>query len=585
MRWPGSCARWACPARTSRPGEGERAARYRSLLAGKKMLIMLDNARGEQQIRPLLPASPASLVIVTSRNQLAGLAAAEGARLLSVDVLNQDEAVQLLTARIGSSTGRRRTRGDRRDRKLVRAPAARAGGRRCPCRRTARLPARRAGRRAEGRAWPPRSPGRRRPGFQRPGCLLLVLPAAQRPGGADVPAAGLAPRPRHQRPRRGQPRRQSLSPRPAACCANSPAHYLITEHTPGRYAFHDLLRAYAASQARDIDDQPDRDAAIGRVLDHYLHTANRAALLGRPNRELFTIAPPYPGTCPERPADRWQALAWFEAERQVLLAAVTLAAETGADRHAWQLPSAMAAYLYWRGYSRELVTVMGTALAAATRLGDALGQAMSFWGLGSAYSSTGDYDQARAHLERGLSLYQRLGDRMREAWTQQSLAQLAKLQSRYADALGHNEQALRLVQAIGHEAAKAELLGDIAEDCALLGDYQRARASCEQSLALIAKLDDPEFEHVVWATLGYIEFHLGNLARAAAHFESALGLCRDRSDRLNEAEILAHVGDMRHAADEVPQAREAWQQALAIFDEIQHPNAGNVRAKLASMAE
>jgi tetratricopeptide (TPR) repeat protein len=144
---------------------------------------------------------------------------------------------------------------------------------------------------------------------------------------------------------------------------------------------------------------------------------------------------------------------------------------------------------------------------------------------------------------------------------------------------------LTILQAIGHEAAKAELLGDIARDRALLGDHQRARAFCEQSLALIAKLGDREFEHTVWATLGYIEFHLGNFARSAAHFESALGLCRDRGDRLNEAEILAHVGDMRHAADELPQAREAWQQALAILDDIQHPDAGNVRAKLAGMAE
>ena len=383
------------PSQDIPPGEGERAARYRSLLAGKKMLIMLDNARGEQQIRPLLPASPASLVIVTSRNQLAGLAAAEGARLLSVDVLNQDEAVQLLTARIGSTRAVAEPEATDEIASLcAHLPLALAVAAACAVARPGfplatlatelrDVPGRLEALDAGDPAFSVRAvfswsyqhlSERAAPMFR----LLSLHPGPD----ISVPAAASLAAVDESEARR-------LLRELARDC-------LITEHTPGRYAFHDLLRAYAASQARDIDDQPDRDAAIGRVLDHYLHTANRAALLGRPNRELFTIAPPYPGTCPERPADRWQALAWFEAERQVLLAAVTLAAETGADRHAWQLPSAMAAYLYWRGYSRELVTVMGTALAAATRLGDALGQAMSFWGLGSAYSSTGDYDQARA---------------------------------------------------------------------------------------------------------------------------------------------------------------------------------------------
>jgi tetratricopeptide (TPR) repeat protein len=116
---------------------------------------------------------------------------------------------------------------------------------------------------------------------------------------------------------------------------------------------------------------------------------------------------------------------------------------------------------------------------------------------------------------------------------------------------------------------------------ALLGDYQRARAYCEQSLALIRSLVGCNFEYYVWDTLGYIEQHLGNFDRAAANFEVALDLCRDFGSRVNEAEILTHVGDARHAVGELPQARRAWQQALAIYDNIQHPGADQVRAKLA----
>jgi tetratricopeptide (TPR) repeat protein len=357
---------------------------------------------------------------------------------------------------------------------------------------------------------------------------------------------------------------------------------LITEHAPSRYAFHDLLRSYAASQARGCDSQSCRDAAISRTLDHYLHTAGSAALLLRPSDAPLALPTPGPGACPEQPGDHRQALAWFEAEHQVLLAAVALAAETGADTHAWQLPWAMKEYLLKRGYPYERITIFGIALAAAERLDDTLGQAMALRALGNACTDTGKYDQAHAYHERCILLYQRLGDHMGEAWAQHNLSTLAEVQGRYAEALGHNEQALRLLQAIGHESGEAETLGNIGWFHALLGDYHQARSFCEQSLALIAKLGDCEFVYFVWDTLGYIERNLGDFARAVTHFEHALALCRDYGDRATEAEILTHLGDARHAAGELPQARQAWQQALATYNDMHHPGGEQVRAKLAS---
>ena len=168
---------------------------------------------------------------------------------------------------------------------------------------------------------------------------------------------------------------------------------------------------------------------------------------------------------------------------------------------------------------------------------------------------------------------------------QQSLAGLAGLQGRYADGLGHSEQALRLYQVIGHEAGEAGVLGNVAWFHAVLGDYQRARTFCEQSLALIAKVGSCDFECQIWDTLGYIELHLDNFAQAAAHFEFALGLCRGYGFRSDEAEFLAHLGDARFAAGELPQARQAWQQALAIYNDIQHPDADKIRTKLAVMED
>jgi DNA-binding SARP family transcriptional activator len=565
------------------PTPEAQAGLYRSVLAGRRMLIVLDNARDEQQVRPLLPASPASLVIVTSRNQLSGLAATDGAWLLSLDVLSHDEAVQLLIARIGASrTGAEPGAIDEIAAQCARLPlalavtAARAAARpRFPLAELAadlrcavgRLDALDAGDPAAS--------------------VRAVFSWSYEQLSADAARMfrllGL-----HPGPDISVPAAASL----AAVDEAQASHLLrelardclITEHAPGRYTFHDLLRAYAASQARDRDSQQERDAAIGRVLDHYLHTAWLGATLLAPSHEPATLAPPCPGTRPERPADHGQALAWFEAEHQVLLTAVTFAAETGADRHAWQLPWAITGYLYRRGYPHERVNVMASAVAAATRLDDALGQARSLRGLGHACAVTGSHDQARAYLERALPFYQRLDDRVGEARVQQNLAVLAEAQGRYADALGHSEQALGLFQAMSDETGEAELLTNVAWFHSLVGDYPRARACCEQSLALIAKLGGCHFEYTVEDTLGYIELHLGNFARAAEHFECALELCGDH-DRFNEAEILTHLGDARHAAGDLPRARQAWQQALVIYDEIYHPDADKVREKLASAAD
>jgi tetratricopeptide (TPR) repeat protein/DNA-binding XRE family transcriptional regulator len=557
------------------------AALYRSVLAERRMLIVLDNARDEHQVRPLLPASPASVVIITSRNQLAGLAAADSAHLLRLDTLGHDEAVQLLAARIGAGRAASES-----------AAVAEIAG------LCAHLPLALAVAAAQAAA--------------RPGIPLTVLAdeLCYTAGRLDVLDAGdpavsvhavfswsyeqLSTDAARMFALLGLHPGPDISVRAAASLAavtESQARRLlrelsrdclVTEHAPDRYAFHDLLRTYATDKAWDRYSAPDRDAAIGRILDHYLHTAVHAAFLLQPSREKIALAPPRPGAVPERPGDHRQALAWFDAEHHVLLAAVTVALGMGADSHAWQLPWAMTEYLYRRGYLRARVTAFGSAVAAATRLDDARGQATSLRALASACIDAADYDQARAHLERCRALYQRLGDLRGEAWTQVGFSRLAEVQGRYADALGHGERALRLYQAIGDQAGEALVLTSIAWANVLLGDHLRGRAFGEKSLALIAKLGGCDFECHAWGTLGYAELHLGDPSRAAAHFEAALSLCREYGDRYTEAEILTLVGNARHAVGEPRLARQAWREALAIYDKIQHPAAAKVRAKLAS---
>jgi DNA-binding SARP family transcriptional activator/tetratricopeptide (TPR) repeat protein len=554
---------------------------YRSLLTDRKVLIVLDNVRDEQQMRPLLPASPGSLVLVTSRSQLSGLAAADGARLLSLDVLSHAEAVQLLAARLGHA------------RAAAEPDAAGQIASLCAC-----LPLALAVAAARAAA---------RPGFSLDALAGELTDAAARLDALDAGDPDSSVRAvfswsvrqlsdqaarmfgllgLHPGPDITVPAAASLAklaePDARRLLHELTRAHLIAEHLPGRYAFHDLLRAYAAEQAHRIGSDTDQHEATGRVLDHYLHTAARAARLCNPTIEPVVLVTPRLGADPERPADRQQALAWFEAEHQVLLDAVVLAAESGFDSHAWQLPWAMAPFLQIRGYWQEWAATQRTALTAAVRLGDSAAQALSGRCLADALTSLGDHDQAGDHYASSLTLCQRLGDRFGEARTQQSLGWLAECQGRYADALGHDEQALRLFHAIGDKANEAITLNNVGWHHSTVGDYQQAREFCRQALTLSAEIG---LRSCAWDSLGYAEHHLGNLAEAAACYERALSLSREFGDRLGDAEILTHLGDNHHAAGELAQAREAWQQALAIFDDIQHPDAGQVRAKLASTTD
>jgi transcriptional regulator with XRE-family HTH domain/tetratricopeptide (TPR) repeat protein len=554
------------------------AGLYRSLVAERKMLIVLDSARDEQQVRPLLPASPASLVLITSRNQLAGLAA-NGARLLTLDVLPHHEAIQLLTARIGAARAAAEPAALAEIAGMcallplaLTVAAARAAARPTfPLAAlaaelrdiTGRLDALDAGDPAASvRAVFASSYQQLSTESARLFRLLGLYPGSDISALAAASLAGTA------------------EPEARRLLRELTRAHLIAEHTPGRYAFHDLLRAYATSQAHGTDTEAEREAATGRALDHYLHTAYRAAELIRPHREPIIIDPPRPCVTSGQPPDRRQAVAWFEAEHQGLLAAITLAAGSGLDRYAWQLPWTMMPFLDAHGYYQEWAASQRTALAAATRLGDTAGQATSSRMLANAVTMLGDYDAARAHLEHSLDLYRGLGDRFGEAKTYQDLNVLAERQRRYADALSHSEHALRLYQAIGHEAGETEMLNAVGWIHALLGDYQEARASCQQALARCAAVGHHMLEAYALDSLGYAEHHLGNFSEAAACYQRALRISRESGDRQLETMILTHVGDARQAAGELPLAREAWQQALDILEDMQHPDADQVRAKL-----
>jgi tetratricopeptide (TPR) repeat protein len=558
-----------------------RQALYRSLLEGRRMLIVLDNARDPAQVRPLLPATPTAMVLITSRSELAGLVASDGARTLTLDVLSGTEAYQLIAARLGEP-------------RLAAEPEA-ADELIGLC---ARLPLALAITAARAVA--------------HPGFTLAALAAELRDAkgrldalstgedATDVRAVLSWSYQNLQPPAARMFRLLGLHPGPeiTAAAAASLAGtglaearrllreltrcHLLAEPGAGRYAFHDLLRAYAAEQAAALDSGDDRRAATGRMLDHYLHSARSADQQLNPLREPITRLPPPPrcGVTPETMGSRQRALAWFEAELQVLQAIVNLAAETGFDVHAWQIPWAMVDFLDTRGYWREWAATQRPAVAAATRSGDVAGQAAATRLLASACARLGEYNQARVHLADCLGLYQQLGDRSGEARAHQSLSWIAERQSAHADALDHSEQALRLFRVAGNRPGQASALNSVGWCHALLGDPQQAQRYCREALALNQELCDRDGEAHTWDSLGYAERKLGHLATATTCYQHALRIFREVGARYNEADTLANIGDTRHESGNQAQARASWQKALAILDDLKHADASQIRAKL-----
>jgi DNA-binding SARP family transcriptional activator/predicted negative regulator of RcsB-dependent stress response/DNA-binding XRE family transcriptional regulator len=553
------------------------AALLRSVLADKRMLIVLDNAAGAGQVRPLLPGSPGCLVLITSRARLTGLAAADGATVLDLDVLDTHEATELLARRLGPSR--------------VAEPAAAELVELC-----GRLP------------------------------LALAITAARAAARPGFPLAAMAGELRHEAGRldaldTGEPAssvrqvfswsyRQLTSPAatmfrllgvhpgpgisaPAAAslAGVSPAAarhalteltgaHLLTEPSPGRYALHDLLRAYATELATGTDPGPDRHEALGRVLDHYLHTAHAAALQITPNRPPVGLGPVRAGVLPECLAGREQAAAWFGAEQQVLFATIAQAAQHGFGAHAWQLPWTLVDFLNREGRWIELAAIQRVALKASERLGDEAGQARTLVHLALACTRTNEHDQACVHLAHAIPLYQCLGDDDGEAIAQQALAAVYDQQGRFADAIDHTERALTLYRATGNRVRQAQCLSNTGWFQAQLGDYQQARVLCEQGLAISGELGDRYAVAMGQDSLGYVEHKLGHLVESAGCYRQALVILRDLGDRYFETVILTRLGEVLCEDGDRQAAREAWRQALSILDDLDHPDAAGVRDRL-----
>ncbi len=563
-----------------------RAGLYRSLVAGRRILIVLDNARDVEQVRPLLPGSPGCLVLVTSRARLAGLTVAGNAELLALDVLSDDEARQLLAVRLGAAQVAAEPDAVNEliglcaglPLAMVVAAARAAAHPRFPLTWLAAELRDTAGR-LDGLDVGDATTSIRSVlswSYQQLGDLaarmLRLLAVHPGPSITAAAAASMA----------GIPLPQVRHTLRALADAN-----LITEYLPGRYALHDLLRAFAAEHAQAVGHAEDHRAAAGRMLDHYLHTVHATGLTTLWEREPITLAPPAPGVVPEAFAARDQALAWLDAEHAVLVKVTGQAAETRIDANAWQLAWSLAVVFRMRGLWQDLLATQRVALGAARRLRDQNAQAYSHRELGLASARAGQLREAYSHLGRALKLYEKLGDRDGQARARIIIGNVHASQGRDRDALDCALDALRPPpsdrQPPGKPitpTARAIALNNLGWYHARLGELDEARTQCEHALQLFRGMGNQYGQAVTLDSLGYIYHQLGNDHQAIAHYRLAADQCRQIGDLHFLPHTLAQLGESCQAVSDTAGARDAWQQAADILDSMQHPGAHEIQARL-----
>ncbi|GAA1672951.1 BTAD domain-containing putative transcriptional regulator [Nonomuraea maheshkhaliensis] len=560
-------------------GTDAQAGLYRSLLAGKRVLVLLDDARDEGQVRPLLPASPGCLALITSRDHLAGLVATEGARPIQLGLLTDAEARELLAHRLGID-------------RITAEPEAVA----TIISRCARLPlalAVMAARAATQPDFPLQALADQ---------LLDARSALDAFVGAD-PATDLravfsvsysrlpADAARlfrllglHPGPEVSVAAAASLAGVTVAqvrpMLATLTTAQLLIEQRPGRFALHDLLGVYAGELVREQETGAESHAALCRLLDHYVHTGHRAAMLINPARREVRLDACGQGVAVHALTDAGQAETWLSDERSVLIRAIDLSMNVGLDAAAWHIAWALENFLDWRAQWGDFADTQSIALDAAERLDDGFRQFLSHLALGCALISLDRHAEAHTHARQALELAADQADEEGQAEAHHTLAWIHRRRGDFDEAIRHMRLALDLYRAADVPHGQADILNGLGFLYVELGECHQALRCCGQALALFQQVEDLQGQGQAWAGLGYAHHHLGRHDDAVTRYRQALELLRAGRDRATEAETLVHLGDAYAALRSDQSARQAWQDALAVLDELGSPDAEHVRAKL-----
>jgi DNA-binding SARP family transcriptional activator/tetratricopeptide (TPR) repeat protein len=551
-------------------GTAERAARYRSLLAGRRMLIMIDNARDVEQVRPLLPGSPSCAAVVTSRDALAGLVARDGARRLDLGLLPPAEAVRLLEALIGE-----------RVEAEPEATMTLAG-------HCARLPL--ALRVAAERA--AASPGisladltseladqqERLDLLDATGDRLTAIKAvfSWSVRHLDDQAArafrllGLHPSADFDAYAAAALTDTTLRQARWLLHRLARAH-LIQPAGTGRYGMHDLIRAYAADQAADSGSEQEREVALTRLFDHYLATAAAAAVTLFPADPDQPALPQPGGTVPPVPpvTSPARALAWLDAQRSTLVAVAAHATDHGWPGHAIGLAATIFRYPDL-GHFTDAAAIHSHARRAAAQAGDRAAEAAALTMLGAADAARGRLRQATRHLEQALALCHEDGDRIGEARALGTLGTADYCQGRYQQSARCHRQALAIYLEVGDHAGEARELHSLGLVDLRQGRYEQAAGRLRRSLALFRDAGMRSGEAHVLGHLGELELQQGRYPQAAAHLRRSLRVGGEVGSRLSQARALACLGLSELRQGRRQEAVGHLLQSLAL-----HSQAGN----------
>jgi tetratricopeptide (TPR) repeat protein len=542
---------------------GERAAFFRERLEGTKTLIVLDNASSTAQIRPLLPNSPGCLVLVTSRRRLAGL---DDARSLALDVLSQNDSVALLHKVAGPG---RIAAHHPAILELIelcgRMPLAiRVIAARLRHHRVLRI---------EEVVAQLRDDNARLQHLQDEDRNLTAV--------FDLSYQDLAEAEQHLFRLLGLVPGPDVDAYAVASLTGADHrtaerlleslldHNLLTQHTPERYRFHDLVRVYARTLT-DQDRVEDREAAFDRLLDYYTYTARAAdRYLARNPRSGPPAGAAPPATAPDL-ADRAAALAWLRAERSNLLAAVTQAAARARQPSAVALTAALAAFLQSEGPWPQAATLHLAAAALAHEYGDSSAEAYASSDLGRIRMTTGDNTAAIGLHERALAIFRRLGDGRGEANALWELGRASYLTGDHPGAEGLLGQGLAIFQNLGDRQGQGNCLRELGHVRYLSGDFPAAQDLFERALAIFWELDDRfGAANTLWE-LGRVRLLIGDYPAAGEMMEQALVIYQDFGSRHGEANALSDLGQVRWVTGNYPAAAALQEQALAIFQDLGH---------------
>lgn len=557
-------------------------ALYRSLLADREVLIVLDNARSVEQIRPLLPASPNSMVLVTSRLELSGLVSHFGATMIKLQPLSLAESEELLVAHLG------------RDRVTADPKAAQALADSC-----ARLPlalsivaaraATRPGFRLSDIAIELRDQPSRldyldlgdiesdvRAVFswsysalsEEAALLFRLVGSFAGPDIGLLAAASLAG--------------ISLQAVQATMAELSRAN-LIEEHRPRRYRLHDLVRVYAVEQAKR-DDREIKAAAVNRLLDHYVCSSVSADRLLDPPRRPISVEPPAPGVQVYTMHQYGEALRWFDEEHRTIVSAAELSFAEGCYGHTWRLAWAANTYFYWRAQWNEIVQMHRLAVEGSRRLADTTAEASALRGLGRALARLGEFSEAHTCQLKVLEICTALDDKVGQATTHHALSFMLDRQGDFTAALLHAEAALPLWRTAGNPAREARALIDLGWAHFRAGSHDTALKECLAALSLFDSLGNVHGKTLVLPNLSRICMALGRLPEAASYTEQQIAFEVELGNHHSEAAAYDLLGDIRHAQGLREEAIVAWTTSFQIFQQSNRTEAREVQEKLDNSA-